>query len=84
MSIDLDIDINDRKAIQAFIIGLVVDCPLCCNLVDCQLYEVRKVPVEYRIEWVSDLSHKERVQYYLKHKRCLSEKDEIGPVDTCA
>ena len=69
--VNYSIDTNDFTALQGYIIGIAMACPMGCELESCQLNGMRKLPVKTRIQRVKELSHSELVLIYLGHRECL-------------
>jgi len=62
----------NKEQIRASIFGLTIECPYyTSNLMDCQLFEIRKLSPSQRVEFVENLSEKECIEIYERHKVCL-------------
>jgi len=62
------------KSIKPMIYGLIFECPLGGNPLDCQGYTLRQEPLETRIQFVEALSETEALKLYLDHLECLRLK----------
>ena len=54
----------------------ILRCPLGDNPEDCQLYEIRKLPMEERLAWLEEKTNSEVVEMYQQHTKCLEQKLE--------
>lgn len=65
-----------KQDLRALLTGLVFECPVGGNPVDCQLCEIRQRAVADRLQYLRDLSDAEAERLYASHKRCL--RDKVG------
>lgn len=54
--------------------GRILRCPLGDNPEDCPLYEIRKLPIEERVEWLNARTDEEVTELFALHSKCLEEK----------
>lgn len=71
-----EIDATNPHAVKVFLFGLLVDCPAGNNPKNCQLHEIRKCPLQNRIDWLINQTYDQQAEIYLQHKKCLSEKEK--------
>ncbi len=57
--------------------GLIVECPLKIQLEDCPLKEVRKLPIEERIDIVDKMPLAELDAIVEHHKACQAKRMDI-------
>lgn len=58
---------------ESLISGLIFDCPERWQLETCCFYEIRKVPLKQRLEWMKNLSPEMKRALFAKHQSCLKE-----------
>lgn len=56
----------------------ILRCPLGGNPSDCPLHDVRKLPVNERIEWLEARRDEEVVDLYRRHTACLACKLDLS------
>ena len=56
--------------------GRILRCPLGGNPEDCPLHEIRKLPLEDRINWLESNTDEEVIALYEQHSKCLQRKLE--------
>ncbi|MEN8173468.1 MAG: hypothetical protein ABFS03_11395 [Chloroflexota bacterium] len=54
--------------------GRILRCPLGDNPEDCPLYEIRKWPMEKRLDWLNSRTDEEIIALYSRHNDCLEHK----------
>ncbi len=52
----------------------ILRCPLGNNPEDCPLYEVRKWPIEERVNWLNSKTDQEVIELFALHLECLERK----------
>lgn len=62
------------KSVRPMLYGLIFECPLGGNPIDCQGYTVRLEPIEKRIQFVESLPEEQALKLYLDHLECLRLK----------
>lgn len=68
----------DLPSARVFVTGLLVGCPYEPNPKECALYDIRKKPMEKRIEWSKQLTD-EQIQSIIKtHRECLDQRTKRG------
>ena len=58
--------------------GRVLRCPLGGNPRDCPLHELRKLPLEERMDWLETQTDEELIALYEQHNACLECKLETS------
>ena len=56
--------------------GRILRCPLGGNPKDCQFHELRRRPLEERINWLMNQSDEEVVDTYNRHIECFRKKSQ--------
>ncbi|WP_448572735.1 hypothetical protein [Trichothermofontia sp.] len=62
------------KSVKPMLYGLIFECPLGGNPIDCPGHTVRQEPIEQRLQFVASLSEAEALKLYLGHLECLRTK----------
>lgn len=70
----LAITARQLKSVKPMLYGLIFECPLGGNPLDCQGYAIRREPLERRIQFVESLSEAQALKLYLEHLECLRIK----------
>lgn len=66
---------SDTAVNQAWIIGLVIGCPMGQPLSDCIIQPLRCIPLDEAHAYVKALSGSELEDIIQRHKRCLAERE---------
>ena len=61
---------------KAWVIGLLINCPLGKALDNCPAKEARKLPVSDRIDAASGMDENQLDQIIAHHRGCLSQREE--------
>lgn len=72
MEINTDLVEEARFALH----GRILRCPLGGNPDDCPLYEIRKLSMEDRIDWLESQTDEDTIALYEQHNKCLECKLE--------
>ena len=62
-------------ATRSYVMGLLISCPYKPDPTDCALHDIRKRPIEERIEFSKQLTDKEILRIIAIHKKCLAQKE---------
>ena len=65
----------DLPSARVYVMGLLVGCPYESNPVDCALHDIRKKPMDKRIEWSKRLSDEQILDIIRVHRECLAKKE---------
>lgn len=68
-----DIDTSNSEDVKRIVLCLVIECPMSGNPESCPIFDVRKLPLKDRIEWVNKREYPEHLEIYLHHKQCLAK-----------
>lgn len=65
---------NEYSSVRTAMYGRILHCALGGNPPDCPLYEIRKLPIDERMEWLNTKEDEELMQLFNYHIKCLAEK----------
>ncbi len=65
---------HDIKHVRAMLTGIIFECPLGGNPVDCMCHDLRKLPAGEKFAWIRAMSDEDCVALYRKHTHCLEMK----------
>ena len=68
------VDIASIEAIRTKTVGLLMECPLEDNPLDCPLHEQRNLPFTDKFNWLQSLSDPELTYIYSNHCECMKIK----------
>ncbi len=59
---------------RTWVLGLIVDCPLEKTLDTCSMKEIRRLPLEERVELVKAMDEYQLQEIIMLHKQCLKAR----------
>lgn len=60
---------------KAFLIGLLIECPMGKSLKNCSLNVSRKLPINEQIKLTNEMDEDQLTQILNKHRNCLRERE---------
>jgi hypothetical protein len=75
---------NEMAKEQLYHYGLLFGCPMNEELEACAYKEIRQLSLSERIQYIQSISNFDRMALILKHKSCISQREDKVPFSRIA